>query len=54
MRATTVSLAAGLAERGARVVIYLEGGHLWVGHDEDVRNELLSFLKPLAMPRVAA
>jgi 2-hydroxy-6-oxonona-2,4-dienedioate hydrolase len=33
---------------GARLVIYPDGGHLWVGHDAEVQKELTEFLRPLA------
>jgi len=29
---------------GARLVIYPSGGHVWVGHDEDVWAEVATFL----------
>jgi pimeloyl-ACP methyl ester carboxylesterase len=31
--------------RGARFVGYASGGHLWVGHQQDVLNEIARFLK---------
>lgn len=31
--------------RGARFVGYPSGGHLWVGHQQDVVNEIVQFLK---------
>jgi len=31
---------------GARLVIYPDGGHLWIGHHEEFRKELKSFLQP--------
>ncbi len=31
--------------RGARFVSYPSGGHLWVGHQQDVLNEIARFLK---------
>lgn len=30
---------------GARFVGYPSGGHLWVGHQQDVLNEISAFLK---------
>lgn len=32
--------------RGARFVGYPSGGHLWVGHQQDILNEIAGFLKP--------
>lgn len=32
----------------ARLVMYPDGGHLWVGHDEGLRRELSDFLRPIA------
>jgi len=32
----------------ARVVIYPDGGHLWIGHDAEFQRELMEFLRPLA------
>jgi len=31
---------------GARLVIFPDGGHLWVGHEEEFREELEAFLMP--------
>jgi pimeloyl-ACP methyl ester carboxylesterase len=31
--------------RGARFVGYPSGGHLWVGHQQDVSDEIVRFLK---------
>jgi hypothetical protein len=39
---------------GARLVIYPEGGHLWVGHDIEVQKELTEFLRPKAVKGLAA
>jgi pimeloyl-ACP methyl ester carboxylesterase len=33
---------------GARLVIYPDGGHLWVGHNSETQTELTEFLRPLA------
>ncbi|MBM3787447.1 MAG: alpha/beta hydrolase [Acidobacteria bacterium] len=33
---------------GARLVMYPEGGHLWIGHEQELRQELEDFLRPLA------
>lgn len=30
---------------GARLVVYPEGGHIWLGHDEDVADEIAGFAK---------
>ena len=32
---------------GARLVIYPDGGHLWIGHEEECQKELKMFLTPL-------
>jgi pimeloyl-ACP methyl ester carboxylesterase len=37
---------------GARFVSYPTGGHLWVGHQRDVANEMLDFLAGLHAPPV--
>ncbi len=29
----------------ARLVIYPSGGHIWLGHDEDVANEIIQFIQ---------
>jgi pimeloyl-ACP methyl ester carboxylesterase len=39
---------------GARLVIYPDGGHLWIGHDEEFQKELKNFLLPLIAMRTAA
>jgi 2-hydroxy-6-oxonona-2,4-dienedioate hydrolase len=44
----TAGTARLLAERipGARLVIYPEGGHIWLGHDADVAEEIAAFVRP--------
>ena len=39
-----------LAEQipGAHLVLYPDGGHLWIGHDEEFRKELEEFLRPFS------
>ena len=32
---------------GARLVIYPDGGHLWIGHEEEFQKEIEGFLRPL-------
>lgn len=41
--AATARRLAGVI-RGARLVIYPEGGHLWLGHDADVTREVRDFI----------
>lgn len=33
--------------KGAKLIIYPTGGHIWLGHDEDVTNEMSGFLSDL-------
>lgn len=42
----TAATARTLHDRitGARLVIYPEGGHIWVGHDGDVADEIVGFV----------
>ena len=46
----TFRSARYLAEQipGARLVMYPDGGHLWVGHDAETQTVLTEFLQPLA------
>jgi pimeloyl-ACP methyl ester carboxylesterase len=46
----TFRSARYLAEQipGARLVIYPDGGHLWIGHEEELEKELKEFLRPLS------
>lgn len=39
---------------GARLVIYPDGGHLWIGHEDELQKELQAFLRPLSEVRAAA
>jgi pimeloyl-ACP methyl ester carboxylesterase len=39
------------AMRGARLVIYPSGGHIWLGHDDDVADEVTRFLASIAKGR---
>ena len=32
---------------GARLVIYPQGGHVWVGHDEELSAEIAAFVRTL-------
>lgn len=45
----TYASARYIAEQvpGARLVSYPTGGHVWLGHDAEVRQELLTFLRSL-------
>jgi pimeloyl-ACP methyl ester carboxylesterase len=45
----TAETARLLADRipGARMTIWPEGGHIWLGHDADVAREIHEFLDPL-------
>lgn len=36
------------AMRRAKLVIYPSGGHIWLGHDEDVADEVTRFMKSIA------
>ncbi|MBE0623494.1 MAG: alpha/beta hydrolase [Burkholderiales bacterium] len=36
---------------GARLVLYSTGGHAWLGHDAEVRDELVRFLRGSTAPR---
>ncbi len=38
---------------GARLVLYPDGGHLWVGHEVEFERELQAFLRPLGEVRAA-
>jgi pimeloyl-ACP methyl ester carboxylesterase len=38
---------------GAKLVVYDKGGHLLVGHDKDVRNEVRKFLASAGLPSPA-
>jgi len=46
--ATARDIAA--AVRKSQLVIYRSGGHVWVGHDEDVWSEVSRFLDAVASP----
>lgn len=35
---------------GARLILFSTGGHAWLGHDAEVRSELVTFLKESAAP----
>ena len=52
----TFRSARYLAEQipDARLVIYPDGGHLWVGHEEEFEEELKTFLAPLVAAGVPA
>jgi 2-hydroxy-6-oxonona-2,4-dienedioate hydrolase len=39
-------IAAGVPN--GRAIIYPTGGHVWVGHDEEIWREIRTFLRPLA------
>jgi pimeloyl-ACP methyl ester carboxylesterase len=43
----TAETARTIAARvpAARLVIYPSGGHIWLGHDEDVANEIMQFIQ---------
>jgi 2-hydroxy-6-oxonona-2,4-dienedioate hydrolase len=47
----TVSTARGIAAAvpRARLVTYPSGGHIWLGHDDDVADEVTRFVSALAM-----
>jgi 2-hydroxy-6-oxonona-2,4-dienedioate hydrolase len=44
----TAETSRMLAQRitGAKVIIYPRGGHIWLGHDEDIANEVSIFIAP--------
>lgn len=48
----TAETARVLARRipHARLIIYPEGGHIWLGHDADVAQEIVAFVKASAKP----
>jgi 2-hydroxy-6-oxonona-2,4-dienedioate hydrolase len=52
----TFRSARYLAEQipGARLVVYPDGGHLWIGHEEEFEDELKTFLAPLVAAGVPA
>jgi 2-hydroxy-6-oxonona-2,4-dienedioate hydrolase len=43
--ATARDIAAAVP--GARLVVYPSGGHVWVGHDEELWSEVSQFLRGL-------
>jgi pimeloyl-ACP methyl ester carboxylesterase len=48
----TATTSRLLAERirGARLIVYPDGGHIWLGHDDEVTREIASFITPTARP----
>jgi pimeloyl-ACP methyl ester carboxylesterase len=46
----TASTARDIASvvRGAKLVVYPSGGHIWLGHDGDVANEVKRFMASIA------
>lgn len=36
---------------GARLILYPTGGHAWLGHDAEVRDEVVTFLRGLTTPQ---
>jgi 2-hydroxy-6-oxonona-2,4-dienedioate hydrolase len=46
--ATARDIAAAVP--GAKVIIYSEGGHIWIGHDEVIAAEMNQFLKEALQP----
>ncbi len=48
----TADTARILVDRipGARLVIYPDGGHIWLGHDADLNREISAFIKGTAHP----
>jgi len=42
-------LATGIL--GSRLVIYPDGGHLWIGHEAEFQKELTAFLRPFGVER---
>jgi pimeloyl-ACP methyl ester carboxylesterase len=49
--ATARDIAAAVPD--ARLVIYPSGGHIWLGHDEDVSEEIVRFVSHLEGGRSA-
>jgi len=47
--ADTARLLAGRIP-GARLTIYPDGGHIWLGHDLALAAEVASFIKDLDQP----
>ena len=35
---------------GAKFIGFDEGGHVWVGHDDEVQAAIIALLLPLAQP----
>jgi pimeloyl-ACP methyl ester carboxylesterase len=48
----TATTSRLLAERipAARLIVYPDGGHIWLGHDDEVTHEIASFLTPTVRP----
>jgi pimeloyl-ACP methyl ester carboxylesterase len=48
----TATTSRLLAERirDARLIVYPDGGHIWLGHDDEVTQEIASFITPTARP----
>ena len=51
----TAATARLLAKRipGARLVVYPDGGHIWLGHDADLAAEIARFIdeKEINLPK---
>ena len=44
------SSSARVTTAGAKFIGFEQGGHIWVGHDDEVMAEVVKLLAPLAGP----